>query len=315
MRFIPFPASSVRIASKLALCAIACLSAGTLWGRDVFLDGLSLTETDWAKFDVSKNVLKGYGEGETYFYDSEMCAFATSANMLAYQQWKNPGSVPAEMPIGNQAIYEDMQAKYWNTPSSPDVILGAYTNNEISCYPEKYYGEQRDYSVSPGLTFWGSSIPYTSAYDSSVEIPGLYVSMTLGNILNWAFEHNAPMALNLQPYYDTGTTAHAVTCWGARYSDLDNSIVGLYYTDSDDMTDRMLETERVGLRFTEVSYDVERGIWTCELDNNLRYWLFNVTCLNPDAYFVIPEPSAFGCLAGALALALAAARRRCRSGR
>ena len=315
MRLTPTLTLSSRVLSKAALCAMACLSAGTLWAKDVFLAGLSETGTNWALFDVSKNILKGYGEGETYFYDSEMCAFATSANMLAYQQWKNPNSVPADLPQGTQAIYADMQDKYWNTPSSPDVILGAYTNNQISCYPEKYYGEQRDYAVSPGLSRWGSSIPYTSSYDSSVEIDGLYVSMSLGDILKWAFEHDAPMSLNLQPLYEAGTTAHAVTCWGARYSDLDNSIVSLFYTDSDDTINNDQETERIGLRITnEFGYDSEKGIWWCELDGNLRYQLFNVTLLNPEAFYVIPEPSAFGLLAGAFALALLVARRRRRSG-
>ncbi len=291
----------------IAITFSACLFAANLSAKDVLLAGLSETGTDWSLFDVTKNILKP-NAGEL-FDDSEMCSFATSANMLAYQQWRNPQSVPAGMPKGNQAIFEDMQKIYGNTTSSPGAILGAYKNNETSCYPEKYYGEKRDYGVEPALSqSFGYKIPYTSAYNSDIEIPGLYIQMPLESILDWAFEHNAPMGLNLQPLYEHGTTPHEITCWGARYSDFDNTITGLFYTDSDDSVNNDQQTGRVGLRITN-EFGYENGYWWCELDGNLRYKVFGITLLNPDA-FVIPEPSAFGLLAGTLALALAASRRR-----
>ncbi len=313
MRFIPFPASSVRIASKLALCAIACLSAGTLWGRDVFLDGLSLTETDWAKFDVSKNVLKP--DSENLFDDSLMCSFATSANMLAYQQWRHASGFPADMPKGNQAIYEDMQAMYGNRESSMDAVLGAFQNNEVAAYPRKYYGDElRDYAFCVWVRQY-NAYPYTSQLDSDKVIPGLYMDMSLPAILEWAFEHDAAMGVNLQPYYDVGTDPHAITLWGASYRDQDNVLVGLFYTDSDDTQSSLVAAERVGIRMTtEIGYDESGNLW-CELDNNLRYRIHSITLLNPDAYFVIPEPSAFGWITGGFALALVAARRRRRAGR
>lgn len=290
--------------SFFAFLSLACCYAGTLNAKDVLLDGLSETGTNWAQFDVSKNILKSDAAG--LFDDSEMCGFATSANMLAYQQWKNPSAVPAAMPKGNQAIYEDMQKIYGNTQASPAVVLGASTNNVISCYPEKYYGEKRDYGVWPALSS-SNWLPYTSAYTGE-EIEGLYVYMTLESVLNWAFEHNAPMGLNLQPLYEQGTTPHAVTCWGARYSDFDNTITGLFYTDSDDSVNNDQETERIGLRVTN-EFGYENGYWWCELDGNLRYKIFDITILNPAA-FPIPEPSAFGLLVGLGALALVGTRRR-----
>lgn len=312
MQLTPIFTTPSRILSKAALCAMACLSAGTLWAKDVFLAGLSETGTNWALFDVSKNMLKP--GGEDLFDDSLMCSFATSANMLAYQQWRNISGFPTAMPKGNQAIYNDMQTVYGNRESSMDAVLGAFQNNEVASYPRRYYeNELRDYAFCVWVRR-NNAWPYTSQVSSDEVIPGLYQDMNLSSILDWAFEHGAAMGVNLQPYYDMGTDPHAITLWGARYNDYDNSVTGLFYTDSDDTESSLQMTERVGIRMTSaIGYDEDGSLW-CELDNNLRYKIYSITLLNPEAFYVIPEPSAFGLLAGGFALALLVARRRRRSG-
>ena len=284
---------------------MSVLSAGTLSAKDIFLSGLSEAGTDWALFDVSKNVLKT--EWESLFEDDNMCSFATSANMLAYQQWRNSSGFPSSMPQGNQEIYNDMQKIYGNIQSSMDAILGAYSNNNAASYPQKYYnGELRDYSFCVWVKSYNGS-PYPSITDSEKTIPGLYIDMPIENILKWAFEHNSAMGLNLQPYYEMGTDPHAITLWGARYSDFDNTITGLFYTNSDDTEGN--NQEKVGIRMTKAfGYD-ESGSLYCELDGKLRYKIHSVTLLNPEA-FVIPEPSAFGLITGTLAVFIAVSGRR-----
>lgn len=296
--------SRPQILPGAAFAVALCISAGPLEAKEVLLSGLSVNGTDWSLFDVSKNYLKP--DWETLPEDDQMCSFATSANMLAYQQWRNPSGFPAKMPKGSQEIYNDMQKIYGNTVSSPDVILGAYTNNEIACYPEKYYGESRNYAVSPALSSYTSGIPY---FDGNGTSSGLYTHMTLNDILNWAFTHNAPMGLNLQPLYEQGTTPHEITCWGVKYDDF-NNIAGLFYTDSDDSVNTDQNTELVALRLTN-GFHYQNGKWCVELDANLTYYLFNITMLNPEA-FVIPEPSLFGGIFTFTALVITSTRRRYR---
>lgn len=306
---IPFP--STVSAKRVLACALAFSAfAGTLFGKDVFVEGVS-TESGW--FDVSKRVLS-----QTPAYDdSNMCGFATSANMLAYWQSRHPTAFPSSMPKGVEAIYNDMFRIYGNTSANPNAILGAMTDNQTSCYLDRIYGEARNFAVAPGL---GNPHNFDDLYVGRTgvefsEDSGLKKFMEFPDVLAWALEHNSPLGFNLQIAHDSGSGAHALTVWGAKYNDYDGGLLGLYYTNSDD-------TDDAGMPFVGLKYSGDGNIykngekWTWKREDNRAWAIFDVTALNPDALFVVavPEPSASALLAGTLAAAFCAARRRRRNG-
>ena len=99
--------------------------------------------------------------------------------------------------------------------------------------------------------------------------------------------------------------AHAITLWGCEF-DENGLVTKVYLTDSDDGAEKLTES---GIRVDGDRVYIDSTI------NGYTNRVTNLTSLSVSKLLAVPEPSAFGLLAGIFAMGLCASRRRRRFGR
>lgn len=299
------------------------LSAGTsaFAGETIFAPDVSASG-GW--YDVNKKSTESVSTKD-YSY----CWAATASNLIQYWQDRYVAAgntLPASVPSGKTSAlgYESgifdifLDEKNWNhyidgntRMADPYVALtwyfygnihnvsnaakpypgtGGYWKNE---YPElqKLLGENFIRPSSGAYSTWG---PWASDQSKSC------ISIFSENVIEILSKGPAGLAANTTKF-----GGHSFTLWGADVDAL-GIVTAVYVTDSDD-AQKSLDSD---LRRYEVAFDntsENRKVFLCDTDYGTRN---QITDLYGLTAYPIPEPSAFGLLAGMLAAVLACSRRK-----
>lgn len=282
--------------------------AAEVWAPGVSLSG------GW--FDFNKN-----DGNDALTDDGNMCWAASAGNVIAW--WQNQNGVTntpynehaGKIPQGKD-VYQTFVGVFENVGSNPASAFQWWVNgnvtpgtksDEVSKLSwtgidgkEYYVGEYGDGGFLSKSTFVAS--PLYSFSNNPVTIPetnanaaGFSLATQSKAIVNAL---KGGYALSLEVHTNGETVGnHAITLWGVEYNEDENGAITLttaYITDSDDYSEEI------------VSAKVDqKGFLSGMKLENLAYNITNVHGLR-----TIPEPSAFGLLAGFAALALVASRRR-----
>lgn len=266
--------------------------------------------------------------------DGNMCWAASAANVIAWwQEQNNVTSEYSDMDMGRtipqgKDVYQTFVGVFENVGGNPapafqwwvgvdvngdgdsDVVPGtrtvfgdeggpAWTGIDgKTYYPDFYYSG--GLLTNPNYT----STPFYSISDNPVTIAD---TKLVTNGYSVILQHKkivealaSGYALSLEVSTDEDNSPeHAITLWGVEYTEAANGDITLtkaYITDSDDEHEVL-----VGAEVDKKGYLVGMEI------DNLAYKITNAHGLRTIA---IPEPSAFGLLAGLGAFALAVSRRR-----
>ena len=330
---VPVKRFSSLISSLAVFAALAC---GNVVARAeiVFANGVSL-ESGW--YDVNKayvpanivvdesgaHYVPAVRDAETLYPNSDynLCWAATASNMLQWWQDRiGPEYVPAGTPNGTwDAPYSDRgQLEIYKTFCENWTDAGGFIETGLAWWLDGsyLYSDYEEYAVAQG-----ASLPKAGAETSGGYFAGT-LSSALGVVGVWKFTEDttsADVAKDLAYFFENdcliglainngGSVGHAITCWGVETGA--DGVVRVYYTDSDDCAtntgsaadapDESLKSMAVTAENGVVSFDYLGSAWTLGAFTTLLA--------------VVPEPSAFGLLAGAFALVFAALRRRRRRG-
>ena len=298
--------------------------ATATFGATYFLPGVSV-ESGW--HDAEKE-WKGV--------DDNMCWAAQAACMAQYwQDWyvKAGNKLPTGTPTGyttledgslSSNIFETFKANWTNLAGTGDLGLPWYFTGAA---PTWYY--QHGYSSNSAWSKLQSTTTHTGAFSELYQggvsefekteglvehlqyDGGLSIQEFTDAMMHHITEEYSIVGLSLDFWLKTGGHAggHAVTLWGFETDDTTNLANAIYITDSDD--------GYYGIKRYEIDtyydgFDTELGTY---LDESLRdkysTSFDKFITLSVDRFVTaIPEPSAFGLLAGIFALAVSTARRR-----
>jgi len=214
---------------------------------------------------------------------TNMCWAATSSNLLSHYL-KNAGahglSISESATTSETDIYNWFCEKY-GTASGDYVHFGL--KSYIASHNEFFNGFIPE--VSENWT-------YGDAYKN--ENGASYAKLFLE-----ALSNGSPVGISLQ----TSSTNHAVTVWGIEYNTETDRVSKLWITDSSGSNSSLIPYKEVvwnnGYYIAELTNDASMSSESCKIYD--MDWL---------KFPAIPEPSAFGLLAGMLVLAFAVARRR-----
>ena len=248
-----------------------------------------------------------------------MCWAAQSSNMLGY--WQNlyvaAGNTLSERtPSGNEEIYGYFTSNWTdNTGNSVLAIPWYMTGDFIDGYDgTSSLNEGADaagfftalYPTSDDLfnydTDWNPTGDFQYFYHTEEVFPDYFLSYsTFSRILISKLSGNSVVGLGVE-LSGTQNGGHAVTLWGCDYNDA-GLVTTIYITDSDDRW--------TGIKPITLSGDDSNIYLTDYLNDGTTVSVADFSTLSVDRFLLqIPEPSAFGLLAGTLALALVSVRRR-----
>ena len=185
--------------------------------------------------------------------------------------------------------YFNGEKHIYSNYAQPLPGTGGYWKEEYSSLQE-ILGDGFIHGEVGGYSTWGPSS--TDHSKSSIEI----FSELLRNLLK---NGAAGMAANTSRY-----GGHAITLWGADFDAL-GIVTAIYVTDSDDAA----VVANPALRKYDVTSDNSSHVRQIYLENT-DYGKNPVTALYGLTAYPVPEPSAFGLLAGLGAFALVVSRRR-----
>lgn len=283
-------------ASAIALFALSGQEAQAT--TTIWMDGVS-ESSGWVDYNKS------------WDNDNLLCWAASSSNIIEW--WQNKASaagisIPAGTPtsdifsvfkstFGDQAIGTDVGWEWYFTGYSGSTTSysgGEYWKNYVDSLNLPANGSLPGY-IDHG---WAYNIYSTDTYYD-----------TLVSTLTTKFEEGAGLSLVIVSSTDTG---HAVTLWGMEVDD--GKLSKVYITDSDD--------SKSGLIAYDVNFQTETATEGDGKDTSITTWertKIYLTNYYGGSYYIsswsslsiaVPEPSAFGLLAGVGALALAVSRRR-----
>lgn len=292
------------------------------FSAEVWAPGVSWDE-GW--YDFNKYSKGGESNGTSGYMkdDSLMCWAVSASNVIAW--WQEQNKVKSEnwystIPQGKD-IHQTFVVVFENDGGNPAPAFQWWINGNTQYLPTRtdFSGDDKSSWTSidgvtyyPGWFYNGgfltssdyTSTPLYSISDNPVTIADTKL-VTNGN--NVKLQHKkivealaSGYALSLEVNTNDGTVGeHAITLWGVEYTEAANGDITLtkaYITDSDDYYSGIVEA----------GVDGKGYLYGMRIDNG-SYLITNANGLRTIA---IPEPSAFGFLAGLGAFALAVSRRR-----
>ena len=270
---------SLQISAKCALAGTAALQfcvpaahAETYWAKGVSASG------GW--HDVAK----------TWGNDSYMCWAASASNILWW--WQDKYVIPSNVPHGTE-IWDYVKNSFENGIGLPtDVWRMWFNGNGLN---GGFYKNRTGFSLGP---------PDYKIENQDAQSTSYFPASDVSNRVKTKFEEGWGLSIGIK---EKGTDyQHAITVWGAE---LTNGILSrLWITDSDDGRDALVELKVEAKEYFYLTPERYAGFF----NSDKEYYIHKYMWLDSNADFLpmIPEPSAFGLLAGTLALALAGTRRK-----
>lgn len=257
--------------------------------------------------------------------DGNMCWAASAANVIAW--WQEQNNVTSEYTEMGRTIpqredvYQTFVGVFENVGGNPAPAFQWWVDGTAVPGTRTVFGDEGgpawtgidgktyypDFYYSGGL-LTNSNYTSTPFYSISDDNPVTIADTKLAtNGENVRLQHKkivealaSGYALSLEVNTNDGAVGeHAITLWGVEYTEAANGDITLtkaYITDSDDYYSGIVEA---GVNEKGHLYGMKIG--------NGSYQITNANGLRTIA---IPEPSAFGLLAGLGAFALAVSRRR-----
>ncbi len=302
------------VPAALAACTLvpAQLHAETVWAKGVS------ESSGWVDVNKSGNIYSGP--------DSLMCWAASASSVIAWWQAQaDMSKSKAGTPADASEIYSAFTNSFKNAGKGAEVAWKWYFggcnlvsdnyNNDFKISDPKNSGRYWEDYVKT-VAAWPSSASETPSwiklgYLSDVSRDSLHAD-SAAEVLSGLLKQGAGISL-LYNYYTSG---HAITLWGMEYEG--NRIKKIYVTDSDDYATKLV-TKEVKYKTETITVAADKDVpgytWekTTILVDNVALTNFDALLLTPPSSPAVPEPSAFGLLAGTLALALVATRRRRKS--
>lgn len=310
----------------IALFALSLLAGTTCGAASIWAPGVS-RESGWV--DVNKS----------WNGDNSMCWAAAASNMLEWWQtvYVSAGnSLPENAPSGYVAGREnettrqyqifDYFIKNWSnaagyvyeaipwymTGGTVDGFLNNSASNLVSGadsagFFKNVYPTSADMASKQSGTWVGDLSVYE--YGSGGSMSGNFSSLSeFSNLLIDSFSNASAVSMSVALYNSlTGArmTGHAITLWGCDY-DENGNVTAIHITDSDDSA---LQLKTIQISENESNEIVLDSYYGGSITKVNRFEAFSATSI-PNIDSVIPEPSAFGLLAGTFALGFAVSRRR-----
>jgi len=266
---------SLQISAKCALAGTATL---------LFCVPAAHAETYWAK-GVSAS--GGWHDvAKTWGNDSYMCWAASASNILWW--WQDKYVIPSNVPHGTN-IWDYVKNSFKNDTGLPTDVWRMWFNGNDG--HGGFYKNRTGFSLAQAI----------EKEDLAVITGAKYL---LSDMVKTRFEKGWGLSIGIT---EKGTKyQHAITVWGAE---LTNGILSrLWITDSDDGRDALVELKVEAKEYLYLTPERYAGFF----NSDKEYYIHKYMWLDSNADFLplIPEPSAFGLLAGTLALALAGTRRK-----
>lgn len=311
------------VPAALAACALvpAQLHAETVWAKGVS------ESSGWVDVNKSGDIYSGP--------DSLMCWAASASSVIAWWQAQaDMSKSKTGTPATASEIYSAFTNSFKNAGKGAEVAWKWYFGgcNLVS------YNYDNDFNISNPKTsgrYWEDYVKTVADWPSADSDTPSWIQLgwlsdvsrdslhadSAAEVLSGLLKQGAGISLLIS--YSDYNSGHAVTLWGMEYEGTEKGyeISKIYITDSDDYT--------LGLITKEVKYKTETISVAEDKDVPAYTWekttllvdgvegvvlsAFDALLLAPPSSSSVPEPSAFGLLAGTLALALVATRRRRKS--
>ena len=276
------------------------LSSVSLHAAEAWAPGVSRND-GWIDFN------KTCKDSSNYMADMGMCWAASASNVITWWQGQNPDAMKS-VTLPSADVWDVFRTVYKDVGGTPSAAYDWWINGRKT----DEYGVPKD----DGLMDFTQETKETAFWYDGGFLKGIYAE-TAPNATTYlissyndayAFSKqivdalNSGYALSISAF--NSGVAHAYTLWGVEY-EVNNGqyeLTKVWVTDSDDGETKLVE------KLLQCVNKGESGYVAFEEQFGAT-WQY-VAGMSTS---VIPEPSAFGLLAGMAALALVGSRRRKRS--
>lgn len=312
-----------RILFAGVLAAVSLFPFSHAFSAEVWAPGVSLSG-GWYDFNKYSKGGTPSSNDSRMTDDGNMCWAASAANVIAW--WQEQNNVTSEYPDKGtipqkKDVYQTFVGVFENVGGNPapafqwwvgvdvdgdgdsdsDVVPGtrtvfgdeggpAWTGIDgKTYYPDFYYSggllTNSYYTSTPFYSFSGNPVTIANSSSSNLTVQ----NKAIVDALSSGYALSLEVSTN-----DDNSPEHAITLWGVEYTEAANGDITLtkaYITDSDDKHEGLVGAEVNG-----------KGHLHGMMIANLAY---EITSAHGLRTIAIPEPSAFGLLAGLGAFALA----------
>lgn len=288
---------------------------------------LAFAETVWAKGVTEAGGWVDVNKSNNN--DSMLCWAAAASNIIDWWQSKaDPSQIPAGTPQGVENIFDMFRTSFNNKGLGSNIGWKWYFGG-CDLVEDNYKNDFRITDPEKSGRYWEKYVTETCGYESVAVndpswIPSGLISETasssqitesLVETLKDQFERGYGVTLAIAPG-GKWAGGHAITLWGMEYDG--NNIKTLYVTDSDDGVPKL---QAYNVLYSEIQHEQEIKDGKVESPAWSETQIYLDDYYGSDGYklvswgalalpYAIPEPSAFGLLAGLMSLALVASRRR-----